>query len=258
MLAHGVRLPFSLEPLIAEAKRRARQRRLLVASVIVALACGGLGAALALRSSGPRPAARSAAVGRRPVLPASSAPSQVVVDVWGQSARSGEVAGRPLDKTLALFRSTRLTAALPSSSGRMGSLASVAAHMRGEPGRLLPSRTRRVATPAGPLYVVPTTRGWLCLQGERFETCHRGLLRQGTVWNFQSVADGVDVVGIAADDVSGVVLDYGKAKQRASLESNVFFVHRRISFTPAQHVFRVGTLAISYRDGRPQAGVRVG
>lgn len=42
MTAHLPRLPFSLDPLIAEAKRRARQRRLLLAvmCVVVALAVG--------------------------------------------------------------------------------------------------------------------------------------------------------------------------------------------------------------------------
>src|SRR5947209_5873301 len=53
MTAHIPRLSFSLDPLMAEAKRRARQRRLLLA--VVALFMGGaLGAAFAMRpSSGP-------------------------------------------------------------------------------------------------------------------------------------------------------------------------------------------------------------
>jgi hypothetical protein len=52
MTEHVLRLPFSLEPLMAEAKRRARQRRVLV--MIVALAVlggGGAGAAIAFRSA---------------------------------------------------------------------------------------------------------------------------------------------------------------------------------------------------------------
>lgn len=51
MSEHASRLPLSLDPLIAEAKRRARQRRmLLVAAVVLALAGGG--ATLALRPFG--------------------------------------------------------------------------------------------------------------------------------------------------------------------------------------------------------------
>jgi hypothetical protein len=53
MTAHLPRLPFSLDPLIAEAKRRARQRRLLLAVVcaVAALAVGG--AVFATRSAAP-------------------------------------------------------------------------------------------------------------------------------------------------------------------------------------------------------------
>ena len=50
MTAHVPRLP-SLDPLMAEARRRMRQRRLLSAAVVVALAMGVAGATLALRGS---------------------------------------------------------------------------------------------------------------------------------------------------------------------------------------------------------------
>jgi hypothetical protein len=51
MTLHVLRLPFSLDPLMAEAKRRARQRRLLVAVVAIVLLGGGAaGTAVALRS----------------------------------------------------------------------------------------------------------------------------------------------------------------------------------------------------------------
>ena len=54
MSAHALRMPIWLDPLIAEAKRRMRQRRLLVAALVVALAGGAAGVTLALRSpSGP-------------------------------------------------------------------------------------------------------------------------------------------------------------------------------------------------------------
>jgi len=137
----------------------------------------------------------------------------------------------------------------------MQPLAIVAARMRGEPGALLLSETRRVATGAGTIYLVPTAGGWVCAQGQRFETCDRGLLPSGISWHFESVGHGVDVVGIAADDVSGVVLEYGKTEQRASLRDNIYFVHRPASFTRGEHSFRLGTLTISYRDGRPKTGV---
>jgi hypothetical protein len=50
MILHALRVPFVLDPLIAEAKRRARQRRLFVVLGLVVLAAGTAGLALALRS----------------------------------------------------------------------------------------------------------------------------------------------------------------------------------------------------------------
>ena len=51
MSEHVSRVPFSLDPLIAEAKRRARQRRMLVVVALVLVVAGG-GATLALRPFG--------------------------------------------------------------------------------------------------------------------------------------------------------------------------------------------------------------
>jgi hypothetical protein len=51
MTAHLPRLPFSLDPLIAEAKRRARQRRLLLAVVCAVAALTAGGAVFATRSA---------------------------------------------------------------------------------------------------------------------------------------------------------------------------------------------------------------
>lgn len=51
VLSHVPSFRFSLDPLIAEAKRRARQRRVLAATVLLAGAGAATGAALALRSS---------------------------------------------------------------------------------------------------------------------------------------------------------------------------------------------------------------
>jgi len=51
MLAHIPRLPFGLDPLIREAKRRMRRRRFLLAGVLIVVVAGGIGVALALRSS---------------------------------------------------------------------------------------------------------------------------------------------------------------------------------------------------------------
>jgi hypothetical protein len=54
MTVHVPRLPLSLDPLMAEAKRRMRERRLLVAVLIVVVAGGAAGATLGLRGpSGP-------------------------------------------------------------------------------------------------------------------------------------------------------------------------------------------------------------
>jgi hypothetical protein len=52
MLARVPRLPFSLDPLIAEAKRRARQRRLLIALSVLLLAVLAAGLVSAFRSPG--------------------------------------------------------------------------------------------------------------------------------------------------------------------------------------------------------------
>jgi hypothetical protein len=52
MLGSFPRLPFSLDPLMAEAKRRARQRRTLIALGVVFLAGLAVGLTLALRSPG--------------------------------------------------------------------------------------------------------------------------------------------------------------------------------------------------------------
>jgi hypothetical protein len=52
MSAHASRTPFELDPLIAEAKRRMKQRRLLVATLVAVLAGGAVGATLALRGPG--------------------------------------------------------------------------------------------------------------------------------------------------------------------------------------------------------------
>jgi len=49
MTSHVPRLPFSLDPLIAEAKRRMRRRRLLIAAAVVAIAAGS---AFAMRAPG--------------------------------------------------------------------------------------------------------------------------------------------------------------------------------------------------------------
>jgi hypothetical protein len=50
MTAHIRRLPFALDPLMAEAKRRARQRRFRIALIVLALVGGAAGAFAAFRS----------------------------------------------------------------------------------------------------------------------------------------------------------------------------------------------------------------
>jgi hypothetical protein len=58
MMTHAPRVPVSIDPLIAEAKRRAR-RRWLVIALGAALLAGGTAAALEFRSSGPFGASQS-------------------------------------------------------------------------------------------------------------------------------------------------------------------------------------------------------
>src|SRR5215475_12338958 len=52
MTVHIPRLPFSLDPLMAEAKRRARQRRLFVALIAVAVVAAGAALGFELRGLG--------------------------------------------------------------------------------------------------------------------------------------------------------------------------------------------------------------
>src|SRR6266576_1994153 len=55
MTEHVPHLPFSLDPLMAEAKRRARQRRLLASVVALVLAAGAAGFGVELSSQGSHP-----------------------------------------------------------------------------------------------------------------------------------------------------------------------------------------------------------
>jgi len=66
MTNHAARRPFSPDPLMAEAKRRARQRRLLISGVLALIVAGVVGGLFAWRSSGPSESARAAAVGPPP------------------------------------------------------------------------------------------------------------------------------------------------------------------------------------------------
>ena len=168
------------------------------------------------------------------------------IELFGGPARAQEVSGRPLGTNLALF-GTGPAARLPSPPGMMRPLSYVAAHMRGTPGSLVPSETRRVVTPIGFVYLVPTTQGWLCVQGPTFATCHRGLLRQGVTWSFYTVADGLDVIGIAANDVRAIDLTWKGSSRHAQLARNVFYVHRPLSITSMTHLPAFGRLAVTYR-----------
>jgi hypothetical protein len=179
------------------------------------------------------------------------------VEIWGQPARSLEVADRPLGTTIALFKGSRAAAQLPPATGLMRPLPVVAAHLRGNPGRLLLGKTRRVATLAGEVYLVPTVRGWLCIEGPTFATCHRGLLRQGVTWDFYSTPTGLDVIGIAANNVRAINLAWGTQRVHAQLGQNVFFVHRPISLTSTLHLPPLGRLVVAYRGSRPTAVVRI-
>jgi hypothetical protein len=189
-------------------------------------------------------AGASAALGTSPPRPVVTS-----VDIWGQPDRSQEVADRPLGTTIALFRGGS-TAHLPTPTGLMRPLSFVAAHMRGNPGALVIGKTRRVATAAGSVYLVPTIHGWLCVQGPTFQTCHRGLLRQGLTWNFYSTSTGLDVIGIVADNVRAIDLTWSGKSLRAQLAHSVFFVRRPLSLTSVKHLPSFGHLAVSYRGSK--------
>ncbi len=193
-------------------------------------------------------------------LPQGAPPhTSLGIDIWGQPSRSAEHAGRPLERTLGIFRSTKRAARLPvGGSGLTQPLSVVAAKLSGSPGKLLVGLTRRVDTPAGRLYLVPTDRGWACMQASSFETCHRGLLAQGITWNLYSTQAGLTVVGLAADGVARVTLTYGTTQHTATLHDNVFYVTRPLTLTSAQHLPPLGRLVVSYRDpSRPPAQVAV-
>ena len=170
-------------------------------------------------------------------------PHSTSVDIWDQASRSAEVAGRPLGSTLRLFRAGR-TVTIPTWHG--DTIAAVAARMQA--GRLDAAKARRV----GDLYLVPTATGWACVQGPAFLTCHRGLLRSGITWGFQSTKTGIAVYGIAADGVARVSL----GSQTATVRDNVFLLTRTMKLTSTAHLPKTfGTLTVSYRDGRPPARV---
>jgi hypothetical protein len=90
------RLPFSLDPLIAEAKHRARRRRLLLA---LGVAAGGAVALIFALQSGagpggaPSPAGSGGVASNGPVLAGGVAPvsgGRVVATVTGDSAKVGQ------------------------------------------------------------------------------------------------------------------------------------------------------------------------
>lgn len=179
------------------------------------------------------------------MLVAAPPPPTTSVDIFGQPSRSLEVAGRPLGSTLELFRAGRRVT-IPSWHGQ--TIASVAARMRA--GALEPAKARRVED----LYLVPTTGGGVCVQGPRFLTCHRGLLRSGITWGFRSTATGIAVYGIAADDIARVSL----GSETATVHDNVFFLTRRMKLASTAHLPKTfGTLVVSSRDGRAPARVPI-
>src|SRR5262245_36819359 len=70
MTVHLPRLPLGLDPLIKEAKRRMRRRRLLLTAVLAAVATLATGLTLALRPGGPaNPRSGSGGTSAQSVLP---------------------------------------------------------------------------------------------------------------------------------------------------------------------------------------------
>jgi hypothetical protein len=96
MTLHAHRLPFSLHPLMAEAKRRMRKRRVLILVLAVVVGGGVAGAAIALNTSGGFQSAAvcpgaSAYVYAVPSYPAQAPPGPAWPpshgDYWGWMAR---------------------------------------------------------------------------------------------------------------------------------------------------------------------------
>ena len=79
MAEHASRLPFALDPLIAEAKQRMRRRRFGLAATLLAAACLTLGLTLALRPRGP-------------VLPQGASPAFARVGWSGPIKINGRIA----------------------------------------------------------------------------------------------------------------------------------------------------------------------
>jgi hypothetical protein len=98
MLDSVLRLPFSLDPLIAEAKRRMRRRRLALAFLLVALAGGATATAFALGGSAGSSGASGGApsnAGGSPLAPNGAFNGGATSGFWGDrsSARTGMVLG---------------------------------------------------------------------------------------------------------------------------------------------------------------------
>ena len=133
----------------------------------------------------------------------------------------------------------------PPSPPFSESLAVVAGRMHA--GVLRAGASRRVTTPFGSLYLVPTSRGALCAQLPRSLTCHRGLLRQRVTYGFWTVPGGIDLVGFAADDVTRITLLWGRHMRRATLNDNVFAVSQPVNLTSTT-LPPLGRLRVDYRD----------
>jgi hypothetical protein len=118
--AHTSRLFFSLDPLIAEAKRRMRQRRLLLAAVAVLIAGGAFGTAYALRSSNGSSGAGARVSSREISNPLPDGAADCGRGVSGPGFRAwacmsgGARAGHPHPKELLVVRSDGSTVAYPA------------------------------------------------------------------------------------------------------------------------------------------------
>jgi hypothetical protein len=124
MTLHVLRLPLSLDPVIAEAKRRARQRRLLLSVVAVLIAGAALGAAFAVRSSN---GSGGAGAGVAPYQIANPLPDGAAdcgrgvsgpgFRVWACMS-GGARAGHPHPKELLVARSDGSSSAYPAFGGQ--------------------------------------------------------------------------------------------------------------------------------------------
>jgi hypothetical protein len=153
MMLRAPRLPFSLDPLIAEAKQRARRRWLSVA-LIVALLAGGTAAALALHSSGPSGA--SPLTGPQGVLGSMVAAALGQKSVHWTQTGAEDLQGRyRLSSDVTADSGVQRFTGLPGGGQAEIRLVNGVVYVRGNPRGLLPLTNAQAARYVGRWISIP-------------------------------------------------------------------------------------------------------